>query len=154
MENSVNSFDLKVASLVSDAFSQLTFLRSPDEYFVRQMTRDDRGKKNHLSGFSYINNPCEFVVGFIYDNNFLPFNGKVYFSGEGQQGNHGIPENEDGEYINETLNRIFSLYDSDKISHLVVYKSDHKDCFCSNGEKYICEILSFKYIKRSNNDKN
>jgi hypothetical protein len=139
----------EVIEKVKNSYSDMKWLDTPCEYFVREMKKEDRVKKNSDSGFSYINNPCEFIVGFIYGNEFIQFESKKYFSGEGEQGNQGISHHVEGEYFNETLHRCFAKYDSDKITHVVIHESDHQDCHSPMGERYVCSILSFKYNKKT-----
>ncbi len=139
----------EIIEKVKISYNEMKWLNTPCGYFIRKMEKEDRLRKNRDSGFSYINNPCEFIVGFIYGDEFVPFESNRFFSGEESQGNHGIAEHVEGEYFNETLHRFFAKYDSDKVTHVVIHVSDHQDCHSPMGERYVCSILSFKYNKKT-----
>ena len=124
--------NIAIVQVVKSAYKALTWLETPCEYFTREMTEKDGKRKNRASGFPYINNPCDFIVGFICKNEFVSFHGYNFFSGEDL-------EKAEGETFSETMSRRCTDY---KISHLVVHESDHQDCYAAWGERYICTILS------------
>jgi hypothetical protein len=125
---------MEIIITVEKAFKSLTYLSSaPRAYSIREMEKEDYERKNHNSGFSFINNPCEFIVGFVCGNDFISFSAKRYFSDE--------EEHTKGETFRETISRICT---NNQITHLVVYKSDHRGCYEPWEARYVCEILSIK----------